>query len=129
MFGSRTRVVAANEVVFDQADLFEGDAFTRVAGLVPSDVTPLLFFNNVVQSWTLVSGAGTSDAQVASGTLYWDVLPGLTGFYGIRFRPQGVGHWRLVLSYPAGTQTWGLDYDVLPSGLSGTGLSASFVRA
>ena len=125
---SRGRLVRTNALVFDQGDFFQPDGFTRVPGLVISDLTCRVFFNNLSQVWPLVTGGSTPDARVASGSVYWSEIPGSPGFYSVRFRPNAEGFWRLVLTYPAGTQTVGLDFDVLPLEGVPTGLTPSFVH-
>ena len=119
---TRGRLVYSNQVVFDQADFFQLDGYTRVAGLTVSQVVMELYFNNLPQSWTMVSGVGVPDAQVVAGKVYWQEIPG--GPYALRFRPNAVGYWRLLVTYPVGTQRLAQDYDVnagtgvaVPSGI------------
>ena len=123
----RSRLVLANQVVFDQVDIFEADVFTPVAGLVPADVSMSLLFNNVATSWDLLAGALVQDSQVVSGHVYWDELD--NGAYGIRFLPNALGHWSLTVRYStAPSQSIGIGFDVvsLPV-VAESGLSVSFV--
>lgn len=124
---TRGRLVFNNQVVYDQADYFQFDGYTRVAGLVPSDLVCEVYYNNSPQPWPLVSGSGVLEGQVASGHVYWDQIPG--GPYGVRWRPNAVGYWRVLIAYPHGTQVLAQDYDV-NSGTGiippGGGLKASF---
>jgi hypothetical protein len=115
--------------VLDQADYFQGDGFTRQAGLTIADVTCQLFYNNVIQPWSLTNGAPISDAQLRSGNVYFHEISGTTGNYSLRFRPNAAGYWRLILTYAAGQQILAQDYDVTaePLQLQG-GLSASFTN-
>lgn len=115
---TRGRLVFSNQVVFDQADFFQLDGFTRVPNLATTDVTSELYYNNVLQPWTLVDGTGVSDTQIVAGKIYW--LPISGGPYGVRFRPNAVGFWRLLITYTVGTQRLAQDYDVN----SGTGITA-----
>jgi len=126
---TRGRLVYNNQVVYDQAQFFEViDGFTRVIDLTPSQLVLEVYYDNGVLTWPLVSGAGVLDAQVTSGQVYFDPTP--TGLYGIRWRPNAVGYWRLLLSYPPVLQVLGQDYDV-HSGTGveppGGGLKVSFV--
>lgn len=127
MATTRGRLVQSNQVVLDQADFFQLDGFTRQAGLTVGQVVAQLYFNNVQQGWTLVPGLGITDLQVVSGKIYWLEIPG--GPYGVRFRPNAVGYWRLLITYPAGTQILAQDYDVTPGPSTPAvgGMKASFI--
>src|SRR4051812_38801650 len=92
MSTTRGRLVYSNQVVYDQADFFQLDGFTRVPGLTPMQVTSELYFNNTLQPWALVTGLNVLDPQIAAGKIYWLAIPG--GPYGVRFRPNAVGYWR-----------------------------------
>jgi hypothetical protein len=125
MITFRTRSVQANQVVFDQIDLFSADQYTRIPGVSASNVTLTLFFNNTLVSWPLVEGASISDGQVVSGSVYWTALPNQA--YGVRFFPKALGHWNLAIDYPGTSQIISLDYDVmnLPVGVE-PGLTVGF---
>jgi hypothetical protein len=125
---TRGRLVFNNLVVYDQAEFFQLDGFTRVTGLIPSQLLLEVYHDNTVLPWPLLPGVGVPDLQVTSGQVYFDVLS--TGSYGIRWRPNATGYWRLMLSYPAGYQILAQDYDVnAGTGVSapGGGLKVSFV--
>jgi hypothetical protein len=109
---NRTRSVQANQVVFDQVEILQADLFTRVLGLVVADVVLTLTYNNIAVSWPLVSGTGTTDAQIASGSVYWDELP--SGAYGLRFFPNALGMWSVEIAYSTGAlnQRVTVTYDV-----------------
>ena len=129
MITTRSRLVRSNETVLNQVDILQNDAYTRVVGLGTSDVTVTVFFQNQAQPWPTVLGTTVTDTQVASGSIYFNEIPGSAGYYNLRFRPNSVGFWRLVLAYPAGSQLFALDFDVttlLPQ--STPGLIASFVK-
>lgn len=122
------RLVPINRVVIDQADIFAPDDFTRITGLTVADITTTLFYNNMAQPWGLLSGSTVTDAQVAAGTVYFNEITGQPGFYSVRFRPNAVGFWRLILTYAVGSRTLGLGFDVIPEmPLVASGLKASFV--
>lgn len=125
---TRGRLVFNNLVVYDQVEFFQLDGFTRVTGLIPSQLILEVYHDNTVLSWPLLPGVGVLDPQITSGQVYFDVLS--TGSYGIRWRPNATGYWRLMLSYAAGYQILAQDYDVnAGTGVSapGGGLKVSFV--
>lgn len=129
MSTTRGRLVQINQTVLDQADFFEPDGFTRKTGLGLTDLTHEVFFENGRQPWPLVNGLGVADNQVRSGQVFWNEVPGSPGFYNIRWRPNAVGYWRLLISYTAGTQIMAQDYDVTSQVPIGeTGLRASFTK-
>lgn len=130
MSTTRGRSVQVNQVVFDQADLFESDGSTRVPNLVPGDLTLQVFHSNLLQPWPLLDGTTVSDAQVKSGNVYWSEVVGSPGFYNLRWRPNAVGYWRLCLTYQGPpVQILAQDFDVvaLVAAAAG-GLKASFVK-
>jgi hypothetical protein len=129
MATTRGRVVQANQVVLDQVDFFLSDGFSRVSSLAPANLEAQVFFNNRPLGWTIVSGSTIADAQVNAGFLYFSEIPGLLGFYSVRFRPDALGYWRIVLTYPSGLQTSAQDFDVVQSAPAmESGLKASFVK-
>ena len=126
---TRGRLVYANQTVVDQADFFQSDGYTRVTGLTPTGLICQLFFDNQLQPWKFITGANITDTQIASGAVYWVEVPGSPGIYSVRFRPNAVGYWRLLISYPVGLQIMGQDYDVNPvPPMVEQGLSSSFVK-
>ncbi len=126
---TRGRQIPTGQTVDDQADFFQSDGFTRVTGLTVSQLTMALFFDNQPQPWQFVTGAGVTDTQITSGYVYWLEVPGAPGYYSVRFRPNAIGYWRLLITYPVGTQIQGQDYDVVPpSPTVDQGLKASFLK-
>lgn len=123
---NRTRVVQANQVIFDQVEILQADLFTRVLGLTVSNVTIALTHNNVSVNWPLISGVGVTDALVVSGNVYWNQL--VSGAYGLRFFPNALGTWLLEVAYPAGTpaQRTSTSYDVFNPPPTVDSLRASF---
>lgn len=129
MATTRGRLVQNNQVLFDQADFFQSDGFTRVPGLTPGDLTSQLFYENVLQPWTLLDGSSVLDSAVVAGNLYWNEVPGSTGIYNVRWRPNAIGYWRLLVTYPVGVQIMGQDYDVVSTvPVAESGLRASFTK-
>lgn len=129
MATTRGRLVRSNEVVLDQADYFQSDGFTRVTGLTTANLQCTIFFNNALMPWVFVTGASVSDGQVASGKVYFLEVPGSPGIYNVRFRPNAVGYWRLLITYTVGQQIMAQDYDVTggPSSMD-VGLQSSFIK-
>jgi hypothetical protein len=129
MATTRGRIVQQNQVVYDQVDFFQSDGFTRVTGLTYTGVVLNAFFENVAQPWPLANGLTVTDAQVASGYVYFNEVPGSPGYYNIRWRPNAIGYWRLLITYVPGQQIEAQDYDVISSApaIEG-GLSASFIK-
>ncbi len=127
---TRGRQVYVNQAVLDQADFFEPDGFTRVVGLTFGQVVGEMFFNNIPQAWVLADGVGVPDSQVVSGKVYYHEIANQPGHYSVRFRPNAVGYWRLLITYTAGQQITAQDYDVLAAQTTPTdqGLKATFVK-
>lgn len=129
MATTRGRVVQANQVVLDQVDFFLSDGYTRVSRLVPGNLEAQIFFNNSPLAWPIVTGSAVADPQVSAGHIYFNEIPGLLGFYSVRFRPDALGYWRIVLTYPAGLQSSAQDFDVVQSPPAmESGLRPSFVK-
>lgn len=129
MATTRGRLVHINQVIIDQADYFLSNGFTRVVGLTVSNLSSQLFFNNVLQPWALVDGASITDAQIRSGSVYFNEVTGSPGIYNVRFRPNAIGYWRLLVTYAAGSQIMGQDYDVVAANnLVESGLKSSFTK-
>jgi hypothetical protein len=125
----RGRTVQSNQVVQDQVDFFQPDGFTRVVGLSPGNLVSQIFYSNIQQPWPLVSGIGVPDAQISAGYVYFNETVNAPGFYSVRFRPNSIGYWRNLLTYPVGLQITAQDFDVVQNAsLSESGLHASFMK-
>ncbi len=121
------RTVQAGRMVLDQVDLFLGDEKTRSQGVIPDNLLLRVYVGSTQLAWPLVSGVGVPDVQVAAGRVYWTEFS--AGFYNVRFYPNMVGAWRVLLTYPAYDQAVSLSYDVVPQGApGGLGLRSSFIR-
>ena len=125
MLTTRGRLVWVNQTILDQADFFQSNNFSRVAGLSVTDLTGKVFHNNVPMGWTLSNGTTVTESQVTSGHLYFHEITGAPGYYSVRFRPNNTGYWRILLSYAAGEQILAQDYDVLAEPTVSGGLRAS----
>lgn len=123
-----SRIVQAGKLVFDQVDLFLVDGKTRAQDVPPSALALRVFKDGKQLDWPLISGVGVNDVQTVSGKVYWTEFS--AGFYSIRFFPNALGEWRILLTYPAFDQAVSLGYDVTPPlGVSGSlGLHSSFMR-
>ena len=129
MATTRGRIVQANQVVLDQVDFFQADGFTRVTGLTPAALVSQIFYDNLIQPWPLLSGIGVTDTQVVAGKIYFEEIAGSPGFYNVRFRPNALGFWRNLLTYPPGQQISAQDFDVVQSApATESGVQASFIK-
>lgn len=116
------RAIQPNKVVFAQADLFNDDK-TRKVGVGASEVACVVFWDNTILPWPLVDGSGTAAVQVSSGRVFWSEL--LPGFYNVRFRPNAIGYWRIVITNVAQEVTF--DFDILLDGqVAASGLRVAF---
>lgn len=123
----RWRLIPTNQPALDLADIFQVDGYTRITGLSASNVAIAVFCNNVPQPWTTLNGAGLTDAQLLAGHVYWHEVGAGTGYYSVRWRPNGVGFWRVLITYAAVPQVTALDYDVVAFSPESQGLKVSFV--
>jgi len=123
-----SRNVSVSKLVLDQIDLFVTDGKTRAQGVTIGDLNLKLFFNGSQVEWPLVSGSAVQDIQVTAGQVYWTEF--LTGFYTIRFFPNVIGSWRILLTYPAHDQAVSLSYDAaLPTFIPvSSGIRTSFIK-
>lgn len=123
-----SRTVSVSKLVLDQVDLFRSDGKTRAQGVVIGDLNLKLFFKGSRVEWPLVSGTGVQDLQVTAGRVYWTEFE--TGFYTLRFFPNVIGSWRVLLTYPAYDQAVSLSYDVAQPAFvpASSGIRASFLK-
>jgi len=123
-----SRQAPSSRMVFDQVDLFLVDGKTRAQDVRITDLYLRVYYNGVQLPWVLASGAGIPDVRVAAGKVYWTEFS--AGFYSIRFFPNAVGIWRVLVTYPTYDQAVSLTYDVAPqdSAAGSVGLRASFLR-
>lgn len=123
-----SRVVSVSSLVQDAIDLFRADGRTRAPGVQVEDLNLKLFFNGSRIEWPLVSGVNVQNLQVTSGRVYWSEIE--AGFYTLRFYPNVVGSWRVLLTYPEYDQAVSLAYEVVQptSTPISVGLRTSFIR-
>jgi hypothetical protein len=115
-------------MILNQVDLFLADGKTRAQDVQTTDLLLRVYVDDSPLGWTLVSGVGVPDVRVAAGRVYWTEFS--TGFYSIRFFPNALGVWRILLTFPAHDQAVSLSYSVVPQVRNdlGSGMRASFIR-
>jgi len=123
------RSIAAGVLARDQLDIYNPpSSFTRETGVVPGDLTLVLFVNNVPVVWTILDGTTVADSSISAGSVYFHEIPTEDGFYNVRFFPDRVGYWRMVF----GVNSIEIikEYDVVSSTTGNTsgGLNASFIK-
>lgn len=129
-----SRILPAGAVVYDIAEIFfPANTMNRVTGLTYSSVTPTVFSNNSPLNWTIADGTPIQSGQILSGKIYFNEISGNPGFYSIRFLPDRMGFWKLVLSFSAYSTEFSTGYDIIPAGAftpgaSTGGLTASFLN-
>jgi hypothetical protein len=123
-----SRTVSVSKLVLDQVDLFRPDGKTRAQGVAIGDLNLKLFFKGSRIEWPLVSGTNVQDLQVTAGQVYWTEFE--TGFYTLRFFPNVIGAWRVLLTYPVYDQAVSLSYDVVQPALIpvSSGIHVSFIK-
>jgi hypothetical protein len=128
LYQAPARVCPSGRMVLDQVDLFLDDGITRAQDVIPADLQLRVYLNGAQLDWPLVTGVGIPDVRVTAGKVYWTEFS--TGFYSIRFFPNVVGTWRVLLTYPVHDQAVSLSYAVAPQVRNdyGTGMLASFIR-
>lgn len=122
------RMVASGRMLQEQVDLFLGDGITRAQDVATSGLELRVYLNGTQLSWPLVSGTGIPDVRVSAGKVYWTEFS--AGFYNIRFFPNAIGLWRVLVTYPAHDQAVSLSYDVVAqvASVGSIGIRTSFFR-
>lgn len=100
----------------------------RATGIVSTDLTLNLFFNNSLLSWPLMDGTSVQDSSISSGNTYFNEITGSPGFYSVRLFPNAIGFWRLILNNATLTQDIVLEFDVFSATANSPGLIASFTK-
>jgi hypothetical protein len=128
VYPSPARVCYSGKMILNQVDLFLADGKTRAQDVQTTDLLLRVYVDDSPLGWTLVSGVGVPDVRVAAGRVYWTEFS--TGFYSIRFFPNALGVWRILLTFPAHDQAVSLSYSVVPQVRNdlGSGMRASFIR-
>lgn len=126
-----SRIISAGSIAYSHADFYQPNgSITRLSGIVPANLSLSLFSNSTVLAWPLLDGSNITDSDISSGTVYFEEIVGASGFYLVRFFPDRIGFWRMVLTDQVLLEEVITEYDVVPAGVfktaPGAGLSASF---
>lgn len=125
------RTVTAGALARDQVDIYNPpNGFTRSTGVVSAGVSVTCFVNNAPVSWPVADGTSVQDSSISAGMVYFNEIAGSPGFYALRFFPDRVGYWRLVVSIASTSVEAIKEYDVIsaPQGNASGGLNATFVK-
>lgn len=123
------RISYQGKLLFDQIDVLDPTDSSRVSGLTYEDFEVFLFKDNSAKYWFLQDGSSLVNQSISSGSVYFNEIPNSPGFYSVRFFPDGIGYWRIILRRILTGQWYSADYDVIPnpySGSNSSGLIASF---
>jgi len=122
------RSVPTSTLVFDQVALYAVDGVTRVTSAAASGLIIKVFLNGALQNWTVAAGAGVQNAQISSGTVYFQEISGAPGFYSVRMFLPAPGFWTFSLVYTSVLQERVLSYDAKASSsdCGSSGIIASF---
>jgi len=122
------RSICAGCLVYDQLDFYQPNSFVRISGVLSTDLSVSIFFNNTMFSWPLISGLNVPDSLIASGFIYFNEF--VPSFYSVRFFPNLVGFWRLVFNdLKLGIEiVKEFDVNSKQSVSQSSGLNASFVK-
>jgi len=128
-----SRLIAAGSVIYDQPDFYSpSGTINRISGIVVANLSLTLFVNNGLLGWPLVDGTTIPDSSIASGSVYFNEIPGSNGYYSLRFYPHQIGFWRFIVVHSAFSIEVIKEFDVIAAGslkpTSSSGLNASFVR-
>lgn len=123
LHGVMARLTISGRLAFGQVDFF--DSGSRKTGIVWSDLEAHSFVNGEVLSWGIADGAAVSDSTIGAGAVYFNEVSGASGFYLIRFFPDRIGFWRIVLNHSTLGEVI-LEFDVLSPTPQISGLQASF---
>ncbi len=121
------QTINSGSLVRSQFDFyFPIGSFTRLTGLGFSDFQIKLFHNNSTLSWSLLNGSTVSDSSISSGSVFINEIAGSSGYYNVRFYPDKIGFWRLVLRNPANSIESIQEFNVVGANQSSQGLIANF---
>jgi hypothetical protein len=121
------RSIATQILVRAQADFYSAPG-VRATGILAGSLNLSLFFNNALTSWALRDGTTIQDSTISAGNIYFNEIAGSPGFYSVRFYPDKVGFWRIVLNDVALTQENIIEIDIVSAATTSPGLIASFTR-
>ncbi len=121
------RSIATQILVRAQADFYSTPG-VRATGILAGSLNLSLFFNNALTSWALRDGTTIQDSSISAGSIYFNEIAGSPGFYSVRFYPDKIGFWRIVLNDVALTQESIIEIDVVSATATSPGLIASFTQ-
>lgn len=123
------RNVSSGSLIRAQADFFlPAGSVNRVVGVQWSTLAPYVFVNNSALPWAVADGTTVQDSSISAGTVYFNEVPGSPGFYAVRFFPDRIGYWRIVLKSASLSSEVVLEFDVSAPAAPAGGLNASFVK-
>lgn len=126
------RLLPSGSIVRDQLDFYSPPgSFVRLPGVSVSQLNLAAFYNNAPVLWPLVDGSSTLDSSIVSGSFYFNAIPGALGYYSLRYYPDKVGYWRVVVYDTVSGSEQVRDYDIttaVQSSALNTGLIASFTK-
>ena len=122
-----SRAIPSGVLFRGQVDFYISSS-VRATGIVSTDLTSNLFFNNSLLSWPLMNGTSVQDSSISSGNIYFHEIVGFTGFYSVRLFPNAIGFWRLVLNNPTLLEEDVLEFDVFSATANSPSLIASFTK-
>lgn len=121
-----SRQVPAGRLVYDRADWYQYTI--RKTGIIWSDLEIHAFINGDILTWGLADGAPVVDSNIGAGSVFFNEVVEAPGYYLIRFFPDRVGFWRIILRHPALGVEVIREFDVVPSPAPSSGLQSSFVQ-
>jgi len=126
-----SRIISGASLVYSQLDFFQpAGSINRLQGVVIAQLSAKLFTSNSVLAWPLADGSSVLTTDISSGTIYFNEIQSDPGYYSVRFLPDRIGFWRLLITHSALSTEIIQEYDVVPASASacasGTGLVASF---
>lgn len=124
------RQLPAGQLIRDQADFYiPAGSINRMTGVAYTSLNLVVFADNALISWPLADGTNVADVSVSAGKVYFNEIAGSPGYYSVRFFPDRIGFWRLILRETTLGEEVILSYDVTPArpGPASNELNASFV--
>lgn len=121
------RNVSSGSLARAQADFFQISG-QRVVGVVWSTLAAHVFVNNAALPWPVADGSSVQDTSISAGKVLFNEIAGSPGFYSVRFFPDRVGYWRIVLRSDSLNAEVVLEFDVAAPVPPAGGLNATFVK-
>jgi hypothetical protein len=123
------RNVSSGSLVRAQSDFFlPVGSVNRVVGVQPDSLALYAFVNNAPLPWAVADGTTVQDSSISAGTVYFNEVSGVPGFYSVRFFPDRTGFWRLILKSVSLNAEVVLEFDVSAPAAPAGGLNATFVK-